>query len=70
MAPYTSFEELVGEENVEMATELKRLYGDIEAVELVVGMFVEKKRGNILLPETAQEILARSSLPGNNDFEE
>ena len=59
-----SFEELVGEENVDMAAEMKRLYGDIESVEMVVGMFVEKRRVAKMLPETAQELLAQNSLPG------
>jgi hypothetical protein len=45
LVPYSSFEELVGPEYPDLAEELQRLYGDIEAVEFVPGVYLEKVEG-------------------------
>ncbi|KAL0276475.1 UNVERIFIED_CONTAM: hypothetical protein PYX00_004040 [Menopon gallinae] len=48
LKPYDSFKELVGD--AEMATVLKEIYGDIDAVEFVVGVFLEKHPRSVLPP--------------------
>nr|KAG5712100.1 hypothetical protein BaRGS_020826 [Batillaria attramentaria] len=59
---YTSFEELTGE--TVMAAELKKLYHDIDAVEMYVGMLVEKRRYRGMFGGSITEIGAPFSVKG------
>lgn len=62
---YTSFEELVGEDQKELAKELSEVYGgDINAVEFAVGMFVEKHRSLVMFGESMTSIAAPYSVFG------
>ncbi|XP_067310027.1 prostaglandin G/H synthase 2a [Pseudorasbora parva] len=62
MKPYSSFEEMTGDQ--ELADELKELYGHIDAVELYPGLLVEKTRHNSVFGETMVEMGAPYSLKG------
>ncbi|XP_054853932.1 prostaglandin G/H synthase 1 [Eublepharis macularius] len=62
MKPYTSFQELTGEE--EKAAELEELYGDIDAMEFYPGLLVEKRQPNAIFGESMVEIGAPFSLKG------
>ncbi|KAL8174184.1 UNVERIFIED_CONTAM: Prostaglandin G/H synthase 1 [Gekko kuhli] len=62
MKPYTSFQELTGEE--EMAAELEEVYGDIDAMEFYPGLLVEKRQPNAIFGESMVEIGAPFSLKG------
>ncbi|XP_066466686.1 prostaglandin G/H synthase 1 [Tiliqua scincoides] len=62
MVPYTSFQELTGDE--EMAAELQKLYGDIDAMEFYPGLLVEKTQPNSIFGESMVEIGAPFSLKG------
>lgn len=62
LPPYTTFEELTGE-NV-MAAELQKLYHDIDAVEMYVGMLVEKRRYRGMFGPSITEIGAPFSVKG------
>jgi len=65
LPPYKSFEELVGEDYPELAAELKRLYGDdIEAMELVPGFYLEKRRSRGMFGEMIVELGAPASITG------
>uniref|UniRef100_H2ZG05 prostaglandin-endoperoxide synthase n=1 Tax=Ciona savignyi TaxID=51511 RepID=H2ZG05_CIOSA len=57
-----SFEELTGEK--QMASELKELYGDIDAMEYYVGIMLEKRRIPQLFGETLTEMGSPYSLKG------
>ncbi|KAK6979623.1 prostaglandin G/H synthase 2 [Biomphalaria glabrata] len=60
--PYTSFEELTGEK--ELASQLEKLYGDIDAVEFYVGILMEKRRAKNLFGGTIVEIGGPFSVKG------
>ncbi|CAK8696012.1 unnamed protein product [Clavelina lepadiformis] len=62
MKPYKSFEEFTGE--TEMAAELEKLYGHIDALEYFVGMILEKRRHPQVFGETLTEIGSPYSLKG------
>ncbi|XP_061094136.1 prostaglandin G/H synthase 2 [Conger conger] len=62
LKPYTSFQDMTGE--TEMAAELEELYGDIDAMELYLGLLVEKPRPNAIFGETMVEMGAPYSLKG------
>lgn len=62
LRPYTSFEDLTGDK--ELAVELEKLYGDVEAVELYSGLLVEKPRPSAVFGETIVEMGAPFSLKG------
>nr|XP_033817250.1 prostaglandin G/H synthase 2 [Geotrypetes seraphini] len=62
LKPFSSFQELTGEE--EMATELEKLYGDIDAMELYAGLLVERPRPGAIFGETMVEMGAPFSLKG------
>nr|XP_002127674.1 prostaglandin G/H synthase 2 isoform X1 [Ciona intestinalis] len=62
MKKYTTFQELTGEE--EMAAELQKLYGDIDAVEYYIGIMLEKRRSPQLFGETLTEMGSPYSLKG------
>lgn len=47
-----------------MSAELEELYGDVDAVELYVGLLVEKPRQNAIFGETMVEMGAPYSLKG------
>ena len=65
MAPYTSFEELAGPEHPDLAVELRRLYGDdVEALEFVPGLYLERRRENGMFGETIIEMGAPASVTG------
>ena len=65
MKPYSSFEELVGPDHRELTAELKRLYGeDVEAMEFVPGLYLEKRRENGMFGETIIEMGAPASVTG------
>jgi len=65
LPPYKSFEELVGEDNPELAAELKRLYGDdIEAMELIPAFYLEKRREHGMFGEMIVELGAPASITG------
>ena len=65
LAPYASFEELAGPEHPALAAELRRLYGDdVEAVEFVPGLYLEKRRENGMFGETIIEMGAPASVTG------
>ena len=65
LPPYASFEELVGPEYPELAVELRRLYGDdIEALEFVAGIYLEKRREQGMFGETIIEMGAPASVTG------
>lgn len=59
---YKSFEELTGEKV--MAAELEKLYHDIDAVEMYVGMLVEKRRYRGMFGSSITEIGAPFSVKG------
>ena len=61
---YKSFEEFVGEDEPELAAKLKELYGDIEAVELVPGFYLEKRRSKGMFGEMIVELGAPASITG------
>ncbi|KAK6620687.1 hypothetical protein RUM43_010982 [Polyplax serrata] len=48
LKPYESFKELTGD--AEMAQILENLYGDVDAVEFVIGCFLEKNSGSVAPP--------------------
>lgn len=60
--PYTSFEDLTGEK--EIAAELEKLYGDVDAVEFYVGLMVERRRLKNLFGSTVVEIGGPFSVKG------
>uniref|UniRef100_A0A7M4EXB9 Prostaglandin G/H synthase 1 n=1 Tax=Crocodylus porosus TaxID=8502 RepID=A0A7M4EXB9_CROPO len=62
MRPYTSFQELTGEE--EKAAQLEELYGDIDALEFYPGLLLEKPQANAIFGESMVEIGAPFSLKG------
>ncbi|XP_012943751.1 prostaglandin G/H synthase 1 [Aplysia californica] len=62
LRPYTSFEDLTGE--TKLAGELQKLYHDIDAVEFMVGMMVEKRRTRNLFGSTIVEVGAGYSVKG------
>ncbi|XP_076436355.1 prostaglandin G/H synthase 2-like isoform X2 [Babylonia areolata] len=62
LPPLTSFEELTGE--TKMAAELKKLYHDIDAVEMYVGMLVEKRRYRAMFGSSIIEIGGPFSVKG------
>ncbi|GFS20854.1 prostaglandin G/H synthase 2-like [Elysia marginata] len=62
LKPYASFEELTGEKK--MAAELERLYGDVDAVEMYVGMLLEKRRKRALFGSTIVDMGAPFSVKG------
>nr|XP_039274077.1 prostaglandin G/H synthase 2-like [Styela clava] len=62
LKPYTTFEDFTGEK--EMAAELKELYGDIDALELYLGLMTEKRRKKQLFGETLTEMGSPYSLKG------
>ncbi|XP_042334158.1 prostaglandin G/H synthase 1 isoform X1 [Sceloporus undulatus] len=62
MKPYTSFQELTGDEKT--AAELEELYGDIDALEFYPGLLVEKAQPNSIFGESMVEIGAPFSLKG------
>uniref|UniRef100_A0A8D0G910 Prostaglandin G/H synthase 1 n=1 Tax=Sphenodon punctatus TaxID=8508 RepID=A0A8D0G910_SPHPU len=62
MKPYTSFQELTGEEKA--AAELQELYGDIDAMEFYLGLLLEKPQPNSIFGESMVEIGAPFSLKG------
>uniref|UniRef100_A0A7N6FHV1 Uncharacterized protein n=1 Tax=Anabas testudineus TaxID=64144 RepID=A0A7N6FHV1_ANATE len=62
MQPYSSFEDLTGDQ--EMAAILEEMYGHIDAVELYPGLLVEKPRPNAIFGETMVEMGAPFSLKG------
>ncbi|KAJ7308124.1 hypothetical protein JRQ81_008634 [Phrynocephalus forsythii] len=62
MKPYTSFQELTGDE--EKAAELEEIYGDIDALEFYPGLLVEKSHPNSIFGESMVEIGAPFSLKG------
>ncbi|XP_069466002.1 prostaglandin G/H synthase 1-like [Ambystoma mexicanum] len=62
LKPYTSFQELTGEET--MAQELEELYGDIDALEFYPGLIVEKPQPNSIFGESMVEMGAPFSLKG------
>ncbi|KAL8612799.1 hypothetical protein ACOMHN_033469 [Nucella lapillus] len=61
-SPYTSFQELTGE--TKMAAELEKLYLDIEAIEMYVGMLVEKRRYRAMFGSSIIEIGGPFSVKG------
>jgi len=48
----------------EMAKDLEEMYGDIDAVEFVVGIFLESNRSHAMFAETMAEIGSPYSLKG------
>lgn len=62
LKPYTSFQELTGEED--KAAELEELYGDIDALEFYPGLLLEKPQPNGIFGESMVEIGAPFSLKG------
>ncbi|GFO21192.1 prostaglandin g/h synthase 2 [Plakobranchus ocellatus] len=62
LPPYKTFEELTGE--TKMAAELERLYGDVDAVEMFVGMLLEKRRRRALFGSTIVDMGAPFSVKG------
>nr|XP_008122862.1 PREDICTED: prostaglandin G/H synthase 1 [Anolis carolinensis] len=62
LKPYTSFQELTGDEA--SASALEELYGDIDAVEFYPGMLVEKAQPRAIFGESMVEIGAPFSLKG------
>uniref|UniRef100_H2Y627 prostaglandin-endoperoxide synthase n=1 Tax=Ciona savignyi TaxID=51511 RepID=H2Y627_CIOSA len=62
LKPYETFEELTGEQK--LASVLRDLYHDIDALEMYVGFFVEHRRYRQVLGETILEIGAPFSLKG------
>ncbi|KAK7094706.1 prostaglandin G/H synthase 2-like [Littorina saxatilis] len=62
LAPYTTFEELTGE--TVMAAELEKLYHDVDAVEMYVGMIVEKRRHRAMFGSSVIEIGGPNSVKG------
>ncbi|XP_041643471.1 prostaglandin G/H synthase 1 isoform X2 [Cheilinus undulatus] len=62
LKPYTSFYELTGD--TDMARGLEELYGDIDAVELYIGVLMEKTRPNAIFGESMVEMGAPFSLKG------
>ncbi|XP_066533813.1 prostaglandin G/H synthase 2a [Hoplias malabaricus] len=62
MRPYMSFQDLTGDK--ELALELEKLYGHVDAVELYSGLLVEKPRPNAVFGETMVEMGAPFSLKG------
>jgi len=64
-APYKSFEELVGKDQKKLAKDLSDAYGgDIDAVEFVVGMFMEKHRTGVMFGASMTSIAAPYSIFG------
>lgn len=65
LEPYKTFEDLVGDDEPELAAELKRLYGgDVEAMELVPGFYLEKRISEGMFGEMIVELGAPASLTG------
>ncbi|KAL5011733.1 hypothetical protein ScPMuIL_010284 [Solemya velum] len=62
LKPYTSFQDLTGED--EMASELEELYGDVNAVEFSVGLFIEKRREKAMFGSSIVEIGGPFSVKG------
>ncbi|XP_074526136.1 prostaglandin G/H synthase 1 [Halichoeres trimaculatus] len=62
LKPYTSFYELTGE--TELARGLEELYGDIDALELYIGVLLEKTRPGGIFGESMVEMGAPFSLKG------
>uniref|UniRef100_UPI0037E79143 prostaglandin G/H synthase 1 n=1 Tax=Semicossyphus pulcher TaxID=241346 RepID=UPI0037E79143 len=62
LKPYTSFYEFTGE--IEMARALEELYGDIDALELYMGVLLEKTRPSSIFGESMVEMGAPFSLKG------
>ena len=56
LRPYGSIDELTDDARVRDA--LKRLYGDVDAVEYTVGLLAEGRKGNAVLSETLQHLVA------------
>ncbi|XP_075435442.1 prostaglandin G/H synthase 1 [Ascaphus truei] len=62
MKPYKSFQDLTGEVNT--ASQLELMYGDIDALEFYPGLMLEKPQPNSMFGESMTEIGAPFSLKG------
>uniref|UniRef100_A0A671RC12 Prostaglandin G/H synthase 1 n=1 Tax=Sinocyclocheilus anshuiensis TaxID=1608454 RepID=A0A671RC12_9TELE len=62
LKPYTSFSEFTGEK--EMAKELEKLYGHIDALEFYPALLLEKTRPGVIFGESMVEMGAPFSLKG------
>nr|QHX41555.1 prostaglandin G/H synthase 2 [Octopus vulgaris] len=62
LKPYKNFFELTG--NMELANILENFYGDVEAVEMYVGMIAEKRQHKSLFGQTIIEMGAPFSVKG------